>query len=279
MDYYKVLEVSRTASIKDIKKSYKQLVKKYHPDVFEGDKSVAENKIKEINEAYDVLSNPETKKEYDESLEFHSSENNINYSSEPKTPNTSNSDYSSPKYEDVYKYDYYKKYTTNYYGVSKERPHVNNNVNNSKFDESIFSKNKAPFIIVVGICMIVVLIILIFLLSSFKKYFNGTANFIDNVEVNSFVSDNTTEEYRNLPLISYGMTYNEVKAALGAPDFVETKEGDRYYAYWGSSYIIFDEDDIVVGWRNTGNFRTGIKVETDIDEQLNNLYNSIEPYL
>jgi curved DNA-binding protein len=63
-DYYKILEVSRTASQEEIKKAYRKLAMKYHPDRNNEDKA-AEAKFKEINEAYAVLSNPEKRKQYD----------------------------------------------------------------------------------------------------------------------------------------------------------------------------------------------------------------------
>jgi len=64
-DYYNVLGVSRNASQKDIKQAYRQLARKYHPDVNPGDKT-AEAKFKEINEAHEVLSDPEKRKKYDQ---------------------------------------------------------------------------------------------------------------------------------------------------------------------------------------------------------------------
>jgi curved DNA-binding protein len=63
-DYYKILEVPRTASQEEIKKSYRRLAMKFHPDRNENDKT-AEARFKEINEAYAVLSNPEKRKQYD----------------------------------------------------------------------------------------------------------------------------------------------------------------------------------------------------------------------
>jgi len=64
-DYYEVLGLSKGASEEEIKKAYRQLAKKYHPDLNPGDKE-AEARFKEINEAYQVLSNPETRAQYDQ---------------------------------------------------------------------------------------------------------------------------------------------------------------------------------------------------------------------
>jgi curved DNA-binding protein len=64
-DYYKILGVEKNASQKDIQKAYRRLARKHHPDVNPGDSS-AEEKFKEINEANEVLSDPEKRKEYDE---------------------------------------------------------------------------------------------------------------------------------------------------------------------------------------------------------------------
>ncbi len=64
-DYYEVLEISRSATEDDIKKAYRQLAKKYHPDANPGDKN-AEAKFKEASEAYAVLSDPEKRRQYDQ---------------------------------------------------------------------------------------------------------------------------------------------------------------------------------------------------------------------
>lgn len=64
-DYYKILGVDKNASQKDIQKAYRKLARQYHPDVNPGDTS-AEEKFKEINEANEVLSDPEKRKQYDE---------------------------------------------------------------------------------------------------------------------------------------------------------------------------------------------------------------------
>jgi curved DNA-binding protein len=64
-DYYEVLGVPRTATENDIRKEYRKLARKHHPDVNPGDKS-AEERFKEINEAYEVLSDAEKRKRYDQ---------------------------------------------------------------------------------------------------------------------------------------------------------------------------------------------------------------------
>src|SRR5512141_3340785 len=64
-DYYSTLGVAKAATAKEIKQAYRKLARKFHPDVNPGDKS-AEAKFKEINEAYEVLGDPDKRRKYDE---------------------------------------------------------------------------------------------------------------------------------------------------------------------------------------------------------------------
>ena len=69
-NYYKILEVDKKASNKIIKGVYKLHIKENHPDLFQGpEKELAEDRLKEINEAYEVLNNDVKRKKYDELLE------------------------------------------------------------------------------------------------------------------------------------------------------------------------------------------------------------------
>jgi molecular chaperone DnaJ len=63
-DYYEILGVNKNAGINDIKKAYRKLARKYHPDLNPGDKA-SEQKFKEINEAHETLKDPEKRKQYD----------------------------------------------------------------------------------------------------------------------------------------------------------------------------------------------------------------------
>src|SRR5438876_12411436 len=64
-DYYETLGVSKTATDEEIRSAFRKLARKYHPDVAK-DKKAAEEKFKEINEAYEVLGDPDKRKKYDQ---------------------------------------------------------------------------------------------------------------------------------------------------------------------------------------------------------------------
>lgn len=273
MNYYEVLGVSETASDKEIKKSYKQLVKRFHPDVFDGDKKLAEKKIKELNEAYEVLSNSESRKEYDESL--HNAEIENIKSDLQNYAQTSQSEYSpenvSRRYENLYRNNYYKKYTTNYYGVSRddlkqERASIRNNKTSNGKD--LFGGSKSKLLIIVAISFLFLAIVLIILLSLLKEL----------VRKNTVVSPQTipSNQYQKeyLPYVTLDMDFYDIRDMIGSPDFVETKKNSSY-AYWGGSYIVFDNKDRVIDWKNAGDyFRTDTATGKEM-RVLQELYNSI----
>lgn len=64
-DYYEVLGLPRTATTDEVKSAYRRLARQYHPDVNKGDRAVAEEKFKEVSEAYEVLADTEKRRRYD----------------------------------------------------------------------------------------------------------------------------------------------------------------------------------------------------------------------
>ncbi|MYA29058.1 MAG: DnaJ domain-containing protein, partial [Nitrospira sp. SB0666_bin_27] len=81
LDYYATLEVTPQASDEEIKRAYRKLALKYHPDRNQGNKT-AEDKIREINAAYEVLGDPETRKSY-ERLRFGGHGRKADFAEEP----------------------------------------------------------------------------------------------------------------------------------------------------------------------------------------------------
>ena len=109
-DYYEILEVSKNASKEVIEKAYKVLAKKYHPDLQEdSNKQKAEQMIKKINEAYEVLSDDEKRREYDEKLEYENKKqeeyNNIQNESNNRNYYSQNQNNNQSQYEENYKYN------------------------------------------------------------------------------------------------------------------------------------------------------------------------------
>lgn len=132
MNHYEVLGIKKTATTSEIKEAYKELVKKYHPDIYPGDKSYAEKRTKEINIAYDVLSDPKAKEEYDLSItpqlkssaDTSTSKTSGGYSYTTKEHSTPKTTYVRPDIvkNSEYSYENYKKNfktTTSYYDPSR----------------------------------------------------------------------------------------------------------------------------------------------------------------
>lgn len=112
LTYYEILNVKQTASEKEIKNAYRVLAKKYHPDTYQGNKNIAEDKMKQINEAYDVLSNKESKTKYDEQFKSPITENTEETSYQKAYYNYETEEYRSP---DPREADY-----RNYYNYSPD---------------------------------------------------------------------------------------------------------------------------------------------------------------
>ncbi len=162
MTYYQILGVKKSASQAEIKDAYKKLMKKYHPDIYKGDKEFAEQKAKEINLAYDVLSDPSSRIAYDEEI-----------NPEPKYQ------YTPPKYnsaEDYYQKSSYTNYYNNYKNTYRNTSNTSNNVYNgfseahNNFSNSIIKNlSKMKTIQKIILFLLVLLIYVVFILLSLSN--------------------------------------------------------------------------------------------------------------
>jgi curved DNA-binding protein CbpA len=89
-DYYEILEISRNASIEVIERAYYALAKKYHPDLNRYDYDFANEKMKEINEAHDVLRDENKREEYNQLYDLIFFKSNFEKEKKPQAENYSN---------------------------------------------------------------------------------------------------------------------------------------------------------------------------------------------
>ena len=87
-NYYEELGVSKNADISEIKQSYLNLIKKYHPDLYQGDKTFAEMQTQKLNQIYNTLKNQESRKKYDISQGFYAVVN-VEQQTQPKKKESS----------------------------------------------------------------------------------------------------------------------------------------------------------------------------------------------
>lgn len=182
-NYYEILEVDKNASDEIIKVAYKALVKKYHPDLKEGNAKInAENKIKQINEAYDILSNPEKKYEYDQNLinkdiskEQYEIILNENMNLKRELNIYRNNIYNS--YKKNYKYTK-ENFNNNYYNTNYNNDNdsqntaykeQNSNINYNNFKENISERLKT----IIAICITFLIIFIIYNIPFIKDLFSS----------------------------------------------------------------------------------------------------------
>lgn len=154
---YEILEVSENASDEIIEKAYKVLAKKYHPDLQEeSQKANSENKMKQINEAYEILGNSEKRKEYDITLKKNREEeklqNNIkvNYNNDLNCQNESQDSYIYEKERQIRQMqeNLNKQYENAYYNYLRSLGY--------KVKHKLTKQNIIDFIIVIGIMAIII---------------------------------------------------------------------------------------------------------------------------
>lgn len=235
MSHYDTLGIKKDATNQEIKDAYKKLIKKYHPDVYSGDKSFAEKKTQEINYAYDILSDEESKKAYDEEI-------------------TPTYDYTPPKYNNPESYSYQNYYTKNnnsdfesykrYSDYHRSKTPNSNYTVHDEFSDNIVnsvnkmsSKKKTILISTILFVYIFFLIVTFFQINSLLK--GKSSGTLLNTQVN-FPEINTTK-----PNItnSYNDEKNNEKDYddFNINDYVSENELKQLYEEY--YYMFFDSYD------------------------------------
>ena len=160
IDYYKVLGVKQTTTTDEIKSAYLKLIKNYHPDIYKGDKSFAQQKTSEITQAYTILKDETSRKKYDDKY-------NIN-----KTPNKEkkNKPHVNKEKNVNKKTNEQNKFKTK---SKKEKTKKENTIKKPKQTKTVKTeseqKTKAPSyyydIAIWGLVLLVVVIILVFIIT------------------------------------------------------------------------------------------------------------------
>lgn len=148
-DLYKTLQLSNNATLKEIKKSFRKLAQKYHPDKVKDNEDI----FRTIAEAYEILSNDQTRLEYDEKRKYYLYQQNNNqhqqYQYQQQEYNDRFNSYRDTSYDDDH--DYYSSSSSNSYNIQEQQQYqqyysMNNNNNNYNFfDDFIFSSMKDMF--------------------------------------------------------------------------------------------------------------------------------------
>lgn len=128
-NYYEILEISSKASQEMVGKAYKVLVKRYHPDLQASQeaKEKCEVKIKEINEAYDVIGNEQKRKEYDAKLEVENQRINNSQNQNYDQNQSSNKNYNQNQSQNYV-------YNNNKYTASNSSTNTNSNINTASYN-------------------------------------------------------------------------------------------------------------------------------------------------
>lgn len=206
LNYYEILKVKTNVTDKELKKAYRLLAKKYHPDTYQGNKSVAEAKMQEINVAYDTLSNKDLRKAYDKKFGINQVETANTYktttSSVAKEYKTGNYDKDGVNYEVKYRpnnsnirYDSNGYAESNYYSYSEDEKYTKNFTSFKEKIKSLFRGKKLIYGVVFTLLAIIIFSWSVYKAGeSINKVVVSTRSISDKINSSKIESQRTAEE-------------------------------------------------------------------------------------
>ena len=257
MTHYEILGIRKNASTDEIKNAYKQLVKKYHPDVYPGDKTFAEKKTQEINAAYDILSDPDKKREYDESITPHTTTSytppdysGYTYSqSYYKKEHTSKrnaqaqgSKYSYENYKKTYNssgaYDFNRRYTDYHRSKNPNSNYSGNNPNTSSIPkESVVQLTSVTKLVIIAFILIIYVIFFISNIMELTNIMDASSksstesttsstqendldhNYDFDFEIDPYINEDSIKNYEDYYNDKYNTTPKEEEKKSPAEEF------------------------------------------------------------
>lgn len=183
MNYYQILKIKEDATTEQIKQQYKHLIKTYHPDLYEGDKAYANEKTKEITEAYKILVNPTTRNDYDLLLE--SEKYNIIYEENIAEYDYTHTEGNQEEFDSNIKdAKFFKKYSKKYHKTVYDVATEQYDKITEKTLDYIFSSNN---ILKILFFVILILVVLIFFFTQILELKNMKLEKIKNSVVRPFL--------------------------------------------------------------------------------------------
>lgn len=211
MNYYDILGIPQDATTDQIKQRYKVLIKTYHPDLYKGDKVFANEKTKEITQAYKILVNPSTRNDYDMLLYNEYLEANTNYDYNY----TDNHNTDMNEFNNEYKDDeFFKKTSQKYKHTFFD--FIDNSYDNFTTRSLDYLFRSSPTVKVL-VAIIILLLVVVFILLQIKqiqeRYFqsqnNGYNTYNSNIDISSY------EDYTLPDSILNAITEEDLKNEFG----------------------------------------------------------------
>ena len=220
MNYYDILGIPQDSTTEQIKQQYKILIKTYHPDLYKGDKEFANEKTKEITQAYKILVNPSTRNDYDMLLYDEYLEENANYDYDY----INNHDSDMNEFNNDYKDDEFFKKT------SQKYKHTFFDFIDDSYDR--FTKRSLDCLfrssptVKVLVAIIILLLVVIFILLQIKQiqesYFQGQNNGYNTYNSNI---DTSYEDYVLPDSILNAISEEELKEEFGEDIINQVDDG------------------------------------------------------
>lgn len=243
MNFYEVLNLKTNATEKEIKKAYRVLAKKYHPDTYVGDKEFAEDKMQEINMAYDTLSNSFLRNEYDKKIGIVFEDNEHTTNTNEYKSTYKNTRYDGVNYRVKYKantnnikYDSDGYAEANYY--TSESYHVDRTDNNMSI-KMLFKGKRLIYTLTLGsLALISVIILLVMAWNSIATVINSVNNVREQINAtNPAVTKKSSTSY-NINTEEISSYFNELQKEASSQvtkirEKEQVKEKNEILKEWG----------------------------------------------